>query len=171
MAFGRGCLLKLQFQTEPKGGRVQVYGVLLNPCGVLSSVRHFPTPRTIARQAPLSMGFSRPEFWSGLPFPPPGDLPDPGIEPASPALAGRFFTTAPPGKPHKRLLRRWSGAALARGLPLVSLHLAQGAPGVSGASSWRDVPSSPWCRRCWLSPFHPCALLCELHNYEDTGQG
>ena len=94
MAFGRGCLLKLQFQTEPKGGRVQVYGVLLNPCGVLSSVRHFPTPRTIARQAPLSMGFSRPEFWSGLPFPPPGDLPDPGIEPASPALAGGFFTTS-----------------------------------------------------------------------------
>ena len=43
-------------------------------------------------QAPLSMGFSRQEYWSGLPGPPPGDLPDPGIEPGSPALAGRFFT-------------------------------------------------------------------------------
>ena len=45
------------------------------------------------------MGFSRQEHWSGLPFPSPGDLPDPGMEPASPALAGGFFTTAPPGKP------------------------------------------------------------------------
>ena len=50
-------------------------------------------------QAPLSMGFSRQEFWSGLPFPTPGDLPDPGIEPTSPMLAGAFFTTEPPRKP------------------------------------------------------------------------
>ena len=49
-------------------------------------------------QAPLSMGFSRQEYWSGLPFPPPGDLPHPGIEPMSPTLAGGFFTTEPPGK-------------------------------------------------------------------------
>ena len=49
------------------------------------------TPRTIVRQAPPSMGFSRQEYWSGLPGPPSGDLPDPGIEPASPALAGGFF--------------------------------------------------------------------------------
>ena len=50
-----------------------------------------------ARQAPLSMGFSRQEYWSGFPFPPPGDLPNPGIEPASlssPALASGFFTTS-----------------------------------------------------------------------------
>ena len=61
------------------------------------------TPWTVARQAPLSMGFSRQEYWSGLPCPPSGDLPDPGIEPASlasPALVGRFFTTEPPRKPH-----------------------------------------------------------------------
>ena len=45
------------------------------------------------------MGFSWPEYWAGLPFPPPGYLPDPGIEPESPVLAGRFFTTEPPGKP------------------------------------------------------------------------
>ena len=49
--------------------------------------------------ASLSMGFSRQEHWSGLPFPSPWDLPDPGMEPTSPPLAGRFFTTAPPGKP------------------------------------------------------------------------
>ena len=56
----------------------------------------FATPWIVAHQAPLSMGFSRQEYWSGLPYPPPGDLPDPGIEPMSlqsPALAGRFITT------------------------------------------------------------------------------
>ena len=52
----------------------------------LSRVRLFVTPRTVARQAPLSMAFSRREHWSGLPFSSPGDLPDPGIEPGSPAL-------------------------------------------------------------------------------------
>ena len=58
------------------------------------------TPRTVAGQAPLSMGFSRQEYWSGLPFPSPGDLPDPGIEPMSPVLAGGFFTTEPPRTLH-----------------------------------------------------------------------
>ena len=66
---------------------------------LLSRVRLFATPWTIAKQVPLSMGFSRQEHWRGLPFPPPGDLPDPGIEPSSPALAGGFFTTEPRGKP------------------------------------------------------------------------
>ena len=56
----------------------------------LSCIQLFETPWT--HQAPLSMGFSRQEYWSGLPFPPPGDFPDPGIEPVSPALAGGFFT-------------------------------------------------------------------------------
>ena len=54
--------------------------------------------QTVALQAPLSMGFPRQEYWSGLPFPSSGDLPNPGIEPMSPALAGVFFTTEPPGK-------------------------------------------------------------------------
>ena len=64
---------------------------------MLSHVRLFATPWTVARQAPLSMGFSRPECWSRLPFPSPGDLPDPGIEPASPAV-GKFYATEPPGQ-------------------------------------------------------------------------
>ena len=55
-------------------------------------------PWTIAHQVPLSIGFSRQEYWSGLPFPSPGDLPGPGIKPVSLALAGRFSTTEPPGK-------------------------------------------------------------------------
>ena len=50
---------------------------------MLSPVRLFATPQTVAHQAPLSMGFSRQEYWSGLPFAPPGDLPHPGIEPTS----------------------------------------------------------------------------------------
>ena len=67
----------------------------------LSCVLLFVTPWTAAHQAPLSMEFYRQEHWSGVPFPPPGDLPSPGIEPrslGSPALAGGFFTTSPPGK-------------------------------------------------------------------------
>ena len=66
---------------------------------MLSHVQLFATPWTVAHQAPLSMEFSRQEYWSGLPFPSPRDLPNPGIEPMSPALAGGFFTTMPPGKP------------------------------------------------------------------------
>ena len=69
---------------------------------VLSRVRLFATLWTVASQVPLSMGFSRQEYWSGLPFPPPEYPPNPRIEPTSlpsPALAGGFFTTALPGKP------------------------------------------------------------------------
>ena len=67
----------------------------------LSHVRLFVTPRTVAHQVPLFMGFSRQEYWSGLPFPPPGDLPEPGIEPTSPVspvLGDRFLTTGPQQK-------------------------------------------------------------------------
>ena len=57
------------------------------------------TPWTVARQAPLSMGFSRQEYWSGLPFPSLGDLPDPGIKPGSPAVQADPLLTEPGGKP------------------------------------------------------------------------
>ena len=69
-------------------------------CVCVKSFQPCPTlcdPMDCSRQAPLSMGFSRQEYWSGLPCPPPGDLPDPGIKPVSlrsPALAGGFFTTS-----------------------------------------------------------------------------
>ena len=65
----------------------------------LSHVQLFATPWTIAHQALLSMGFSRQEYWSGLPFPSPGDLPNPGIEPRSLALQADALTSEPPGKP------------------------------------------------------------------------
>ena len=64
----------------------------------LSRVRLFATPWTVAYQASLSMGFSRQEYWSGLPFPSPGDLPDPGTEPGSPALEADALPSEPPGK-------------------------------------------------------------------------
>ena len=73
--------------------------LLLFSCSVVSD--SFATPWTVDHQAPLSMGFSRKEYWSGLPFPSLEELPDPMMELASlvsPALAGRFFTTAPPRK-------------------------------------------------------------------------
>ena len=64
-----------------------------------SRVRLFVTPWTVAYKGPLSMGFSRQEYWSGLPFPSPGDLPNPGIEPGSPALQVDALLSEPPGKP------------------------------------------------------------------------
>ena len=70
--------------------------LLLKVCAVLSHVQLFVTLLPVACQAPLSMGFFRQGYWSGLPFPPPGGLPDPGTEPLAlmpPALAGGFFTT------------------------------------------------------------------------------
>ena len=69
---------------------------------LLSHVQHSVTPWCVAHEASLSMGLSQQECWSGLPFPPPEDLSDPGVEllsTESPALAGGFFTTESPGKP------------------------------------------------------------------------
>ena len=73
--------------------------LLARQCELLSRVRLFATPRTVAHQAPLYMGFSRQEYWRGLPFPSPGDLPDPGIEPQSPSLQADSLPSEPPGKP------------------------------------------------------------------------
>ena len=73
----------------------------------LSRVRLFATPWTVAYQAPLSMGFSRQEPWSGLPFPSPGNLPDLGIKPGSPALQADALPSEPPGNPiHYSVLKK-----------------------------------------------------------------
>ena len=79
----------------------------------LSRVRLFVTPWTVAHQAPPSMGFSRQEYWSGLPFPSPGDLPDPGIELRSPALQADALTSEPPGKPLLLFNHQYFGTAVA----------------------------------------------------------
>ena len=66
---------------------------------VTQLVQLFVTPWTVAYHVPLSMGFPGQEYWSGLPFPSPGDLPDPGIEPRSPVLQADSLPAEPPGKP------------------------------------------------------------------------
>ena len=92
-----GCNLKndrmisVHFQDKPFNITVKVKS--------LSRVPLFATPWMIAHQASPSMGFSRQEYWGGLPFPSPGDLPDPGIKPTSPALEAHALTSEPPGKP------------------------------------------------------------------------
>ena len=68
---------------------------------VLNCVPLFETPWTVMLQAPLSIGFPRQEYWSGLPFPPPGDLPNPGIEPSSLALQMISLLAEPQGKPQE----------------------------------------------------------------------
>ena len=84
------------------GGRMFVYereSMILSEAKSLSRVRLFATPWTVAHQTPPSRGFCRQEYWSGLPCPSPGDLPDPGIEPRSLALQADALTSEPPGKP------------------------------------------------------------------------
>ena len=71
---------------------------------LLSRVQIFVTPWTVAYKVPLSMEFSRQEYWSGLPFPSRGDLPDPGIEPRSPTLQTVALPSEPPGKPVGKVL-------------------------------------------------------------------
>ena len=86
-----------------------------------SHVRLFAIPWTVvALLVLLSMGFSRQKYWSGLPFPPPGDLPDSEIEPASPALAGRFFTSEPLGSLEhtQKILKKKRKKFLPRGIAL-----------------------------------------------------
>ena len=71
----------------------------MRACIVAQSCLTLCDPMTVACQAPLSMGFSRQEYWSGLPCPPPRDLPNPGMEPLPPCIAGGFFPAEPLGKP------------------------------------------------------------------------
>ena len=93
---GRHCCMHKPFVPKP------VWRNTLPVCCCIvakSCLDSFATSWIVAHQTPLSMGFPRQEYWSGLPFPSPGDLLDPGIEPTSPALAGGFYTTESPRKP------------------------------------------------------------------------
>ena len=78
-----------------------VCATLVRRCGLVAKLcLTFVTPLTVAHQAPQSIGFSRQKYWSGLPFPFPGDLPNPGIKPRSPALQANSLLTELPGKPY-----------------------------------------------------------------------
>ena len=109
-----GCGGRVELEQCAQGDRKGITNRLLRPKGTmegslrpcdddrvksLSHVQLFVTPWTVAYQASPSVGFSRQEHWSGLPFPPAGDLPHPGIEPASPTLQADPLPSEPPGKP------------------------------------------------------------------------
>ena len=117
----------------------------------LSCVRLSATPWTIAHQASLSMGFSRQEYWSGLPFPSPGDLPNPGAKPESPALQADALLSETPGKPLK-----WEGPSFlctavrdARYLSVPTLGVVlcwdQGKPFSVCKSWWYVQLPHSWC--------------------------
>ena len=144
--------------------------ISLNVCMLIlfSHVQLFVTLWTVAHQAPLSMGFSRHEYWSGLPCPPPGDLPDPGIKPTSfmfPALAGGFFTTSTtwealssptnPPLPHTENLNLTS-------LGVASPQNTQAtlSPSVPAPQAHPRLGSSTW---CWETPpLAKCLRCCPL---------
>ena len=133
----------------------------------LSRVRRLVTPWTVAYKAPLSMEFSRQEYMSGLPFPSPGDLPDPGIKPRSPALQADTLLSEPPGKlqiicliPSKRItyfsfflfdLTRW--VRHLRKLKLCSMYTVSH---LSPSSHLQVLFSSLWSG----SPFSALQLFC-----------
>ena len=93
--------LESQIRSHSQKLILMCYCYFIHMLSHFSSVRLGATPWTVAYQAPLSMGFSRQECWSGLPFPSPGGLPDPGIEPRSPALQADVLPSEPPGKPQE----------------------------------------------------------------------
>ena len=102
----------------------------------------------LAYQAPLSMGFPRQENWNGLPFPSRGELPEPGIKPMPPALAGRFFSAEPPGKPKGSSLNLWATSLESWNHTLTHLFY----------SDSEDYVSDHWAYE-WINP---CSLI--LHT-------
>ena len=120
-----------------------------------NSVQLFVTPGTIAPQAPLSVGFSRQEHWSGVPFPSPGDLPNPGIKPVSPALQADSLPSEPPGKP--RFPRCKWGWEVCRSRP----------------SSWepgsRQPPGVVSCRATGIRDQHSVSDSCDLMDCSPPG--
>ena len=116
----------------------------------LSRVQLFATPWTVAYQAPPSMGFSRQKYWSGVPFPFPGDLPDPGIEPWSPAFQADTLTSEPPGKSWVAISfsSAWNWKVKVKSLsrvrlfatPWTAAHQASPSMGFSRQEYWSGVP-------------------------------
>ena len=94
-----------EFFTNEPPAKPWLCGNSLCEVKSLSRVRLFVTPWTVAYQAPPSIGFSRQECWSELPFPSPGDLPDPGIEPGSPTLKADALHSEPPGNPTTKIFK------------------------------------------------------------------
>ena len=131
VSFGHGSLrtpsgLRCLYGPPSKSALRNAATELISTASRLSRVWLFLTPWTVARQAPLSMEFSRQEYWSGLSFPPLGYLPDPEIEPGSPeapALTREFFTPEPPGKPPFPQLLWLNETLLSKGLFFLKVYL------------------------------------------------
>ena len=129
----------------------------------LSHVQLFVTPWTVAHLASLSMGLSQQECWSELPFPPPGDLSNPGIEPQSPAIpamSGGFFTTEPPGKIGYSASVQFSRSVVSDSLwPHGSQHARPTCPSPTPRVHSNSCPLSQWCHPAISSsvvPFSSC---------------
>ena len=102
MIYSINCQVIFVYFTDFISLSCSIFCLILNNCSLFTQVRVLVTQSdsvTVALQAPLSVGSCRQEYWGGQPIPSPGDLPQPEIKPESPALAGRLFTTEPPGKP------------------------------------------------------------------------
>ena len=117
-------------------------GVVAKLCTILT------TPWTVAHQAPLSMGFSRPEYWSGLPFPSPGDLPNWGIEPRPPALQADFLPSELQGKPLQKSCSimsssLWPNGLYSSGIPQARILAWVTFPFSRGSSQPRDGTKVP----------------------------
>ena len=125
----------------------------------LSHVRLFGTPWTVAYQAPWSMGFSRQEYCSGLPFPYVRDLPDPGIEPTSPALQADALLSEPPGK-----LGDMKGHSLVHTLSigLYNNYMSNNHQGQSPVryTTLEDTVPTLWVRRAFCGPWHLGYCMC-----------
>ena len=134
-----------------------------------SHVQLFATPWAGARQTPLSLGFCRQEYWSGLPFPSLRDLPDPGIEPMYPAMAGRFFTTEPLGSPDVCVcVYIYVCVYICVCVQVGNLHRPRGSCGLRGPQALRSTcsclstdSSVGWRGPCW-------AVASSLTSWADT---
>ena len=115
-----------------------------------SHVQLFVTPWTVARQAPLFLGFSRQEYWSGLPYSPPGDLPDLGIKPGPPALQADSLPPEPPGKPRFYVNKPQKTISLKKIISPTSLS-----PVLWLFTAARAFPS-------WYNNYTICCFVCKL---------
>ena len=119
----------------------------------------FVTPWTVAHQASLSIGFPREEYWIGLPISSPGDLPDPGIEPRSPALAGRVFTTESLGKPELLLFFNFNWRLITlQYCSCFDIHWHESAMGVHVFPILNPPPNSFPVPSLWVIPMLKCCF-------------
>ena len=114
---------------------VHIHNGIFSLVQLLSRVWLFATPWTVAYQASPSMGFSRQEYWSGLPFPSPGDPPNPGIKPGSPALQADALLSEPPGKSYSAIKKNTFESVLMRWIklePIIQSEVSQKDKGQCG---------------------------------------